>query len=375
MIIAGEASGDHHGQHVVLSMRALDPHLEFRGIGGSGLRQAGVDLFFPASELAVVGLTEVLSKTKAIFRGLRRAKAVLEHWRPHLLILIDFPDFNFLVAAAAKRLNIPILYYVSPQIWAWRTGRVRKIKKLVDHMAVILPFEEAFYRRFGVPVTYVGHPLLDQLDIASLKSSQEAWRGPGGPVVALLPGSRNGEIMRHLPVMLKSAISLNSRNKGIRFILPLSPTADPPTVHGLVAKHGKGLDIHISTEGMGPVLSRSWIAVVASGTATLETAIYGVPMVIIYKLSPVSYAMGRLLIRVNQIGLVNLIAEERLAPELIQHEATPSAISRLVQQMIDDKALLSNRRKRLLGVRHRLGQNGASQRVADIAFALASRNN
>ena len=173
MIIAGEASGDQHGKMLVKCMQAMDPCLAFKGIGGSGMQAAGVHVFYPASELAVVGLTEVLSKLKAIFKGLRRAKHFLENWRPDLLILIDFPDFNFRVAAAANKLGIPILYYISPQIWAWRTGRVRKIKKMIDHMAVILPFEEGFYREYGVPVTYVGHPLLDHLDTTAINGSED----------------------------------------------------------------------------------------------------------------------------------------------------------------------------------------------------------
>jgi len=210
-ILAGEASGDQHGAKLVAAMKNKHPALFFCGMGGDALRQAGVRIVMEASELTVVGITEVFAKIPAILKGMAKIKKLLKNLRPDLLILIDFPDFNLHIAAVAKKLDIPVLYYISPQIWAWRQGRVKRIGKLVDHMAVILPFEQRFYKEHNVPVTFVGHPLLDANLPAAKPVPNSDLNDP--TVIGLVPGSRNNEIIRHLPVMLESADILKERLK------------------------------------------------------------------------------------------------------------------------------------------------------------------
>jgi lipid-A-disaccharide synthase len=369
LLVAGEASGDQHGAQLVEALKTEAPNLEFRGIGGALMAAAGVRRCMDAHELAVVGLTEVIAKLPLVLRGLRRLKQIMDDWRPQLVILIDYPDFNFRVAALAKQRTLPVLYYISPQVWAWRTGRVKKIKRMVDHMAVILPFEPPFYQRHGVPVTYVGHPLLDH---AAEKSDAEPHHpGRGDEIhVGLLPGSRNGEISRHLPVMLAAARLIARKTPKVRFILPLAPSADEGLTQDLIAPYRSQIPIEVSSAGMGPVLARCRAAVVASGTATLETALAGVPMVIVYKLSPLSYHLGRRMIAVEHIGLVNLIARERIAVELIQEAANPAAIAREVGLLLSESRRRRAIQAKLSRVRERLGTAGAARRVARIALDL-----
>ena len=369
LICAGEASGDQHGARLVAALREQAADLSFRGIGGALMAAAGVGRCMDAHELAVVGLTEVIAKLPLILRGLRRMRELMDHWQPDLVILIDYPDFNFRVAALAKQRKLPVLYYISPQIWAWRTGRVKKIKRLVDHMAVILPFEPPFYQRHGVPVTYVGHPLLDSPSRRGAQASDNLKNHPD-TWVGLLPGSRNGEICRHLPVMLEAARRMVRRTPEVRFLLPLAPSADAARVQRLIAPFESRIRIEVSTAGIAPVLARCQAAVVASGTATLETALAGVPMVIVYKLSPLTYHLGRRMIAVAHIGLVNLIARERIAVELIQGAANPGAIARELNILLTDSRRRHEIQAKLSRVREKLGSPGAARRVARIALDL-----
>jgi lipid-A-disaccharide synthase len=233
MIIAGEASGDLHGAHLVEAMRRLDPDVDFLGIGGDALRRAGVEVRVDNSDIAVVGGAEVFSKLRPILRALWHAKQDLKKIRPALLILIDFPDFNLRVAAAAKKLGIPVMYYISPQIWAWRAGRVKKIKKLVDHMVVIFPFEVDFYKEWGVPVTFVGHPLLDSTPPAGTGKISNDLKG-NGILVGLLAGSRPQEVTRMLPTMVEVAEILSQQLEGVRFAIPVASSVGRDIVEGIV---------------------------------------------------------------------------------------------------------------------------------------------
>jgi lipid-A-disaccharide synthase len=363
-IVAGEASGDQHGAKLVAALRRRDPGLSFAGIGGAALRAAGVRLLADAGELAVVGLTEVLAKLPVLWRALGAMRAHLRESRPDLLILVDFPDFNFRVAAEARRRGIPVLYYISPQIWAWRSGRVRRLRRLVDHMAVILPFEVGFYRAHRVPVTFVGHPLLDDpIPPAALGYPG----GPeAGPVVGLLPGSRRTEVERLLPVMVAAARRIKARHRAARFILSRAGSVDRRLfdgVEGLLAP----LEV---VEGAGAVLARSHLAVAASGTVTLQAALCGVPTVIVYKVSRLTYLLGRLLVNVRHIGLVNLVAGKSLAPELINEQATAANIARCVDDILADPKRYAALRRELAAVRDRLGGPGAAEATAEIALGL-----
>ncbi len=367
MIIAGEASGDIHGSHLVMAMHKRNSALFFYGIGGRALRDVGVKIFVNAEELSVVGITEVFSKLIGIFKGISAAKRSLKEMRPDLLILIDFPDFNLHVAATAKKLKIPVLYYISPQVWAWRPGRVNKIGKLVDHMAVILPFEQQFYRKHNIPVTFVGHPLLDNKHATDSSinkmTSDEA-------VIGLLPGSRDREIARHLPVMLEAAGLISRRDGKVKFIISLASSVEREHIEDIMKNYKVTIDFDIVADGVDKVFRQCKLVIAASGTVTLEAAISGTPMLIIYKVSPISYWLGKIMIKVNNIGLVNLIAGKEIVPELVQSKASPENIADTALNMLNDASGLERLRSELLGVRESLGGPGASERVAEIALSM-----
>jgi len=349
-------------------MLKKNPALFFCGIGGPALRQSGVRILVEASELTVVGITEVWSKIPVILKGMGTIKKLLKSLKPDLLILIDFPDFNLHVAAAARKSGIPVLYYISPQIWAWRRGRVKRIGRLVDHMAVILPFEQPFYREHNVAATFVGHPLLD----SPLPTSEQVMAGgaEGQTTIGLVPGSRDNEISRHLPVMLDTADILKDRLKHAIFIISHAPSVERNQIEAIVAEHPCRMDVEIVSDRIDTVFERSDVIVAASGTVTLQAAIHGTPMVIIYKVSPISFWVGRALVRVPNIGLVNLVAGEQLVPEFVQNGASPGNIASAVENMLKDSDKLNHLKRQLFGLRDVLGGAGASDRVADIAFDM-----
>jgi lipid-A-disaccharide synthase len=295
-------------------------------------------------------------------------KKLLNSLKPDLLILIDFPDFNLHVAATAKKLGIPVLYYISPQIWAWRRGRVKRIGRLVDRMAVILPFEEQFYTENHVAATFVGHPLLDSPLPAA---NQILSSGGQGPVtIGLMPGSRDSEISRHLPVMLDTAHILKDRLKHAGFIISHAPSVARQQIEMIVAEHAGWMDIEIISEGVETVFERSDLLVAASGTVTLQAAIHGTPMVIIYKVSPLSFLLGRALVRVPHIGLVNLVAGRELVPELVQNAASAQNIASTVENMLADRHHLNQLKQQLFELRDVLGGGGASEKVAEMALDM-----
>ena len=368
MIVAGEASGDQHGANLVKAIQKRRNDLIFCGIGGQALKAAGVEILVDAAALAVVGITEVLSKIPNLINGLRTCKRLLHKRRPDLLILIDFPDFNLRVAAFARKLGIRVLYYISPQIWAWRPGRVRKIGARVNHVAVILPFEEQFYKAHGIPVTFVGHPLLDSLSLATDTSCFAETNAK--QVVGLLPGSRDKEVRHHIPAMLGAAALLKEQLPGIKFLLSIAPGLKEDDVRAIVRQHRLNVEVELVTGGIEAIFKQSDLVVAASGTVTLEAAIACKPMVIIYKVSPTSYWLGRALIRVKYISLANLIADEAVVPELIQDEASAKNIAATVIDMLTDTQKMEHIKGRLKKIRHALGGAGASDRTADIAIQL-----
>mmetsp|Transcript_21518 Transcript_21518/g.9979 ORF Transcript_21518/g.9979 Transcript_21518/m.9979 type:complete len:372 (+) Transcript_21518:10154-11269(+) len=371
MIIAGEASGDEHGANLVIAMKKKDNNLFFCGIGGQALKNAGVKIVMDSSELAVVGITEVLSKASGIIKGIINAKRLLKDMKPAILVLIDFPEFNLIIAKKAKKLGIPVLYYISPQMWAWRKGRIKKIVRLVDHMAVILPFEDEFYKKYNIPVSYVGHPLLDTDRFRFNASNNNDKKSE--QFIGLLPGSREKEVSRNFPVMLKAALILYNRNKDLKFAFALAPGLNIKRVENILKKYDKNLDIEIVTDGVEKVLKKSVFAIVASGTATLESAFFGVPAVVIYKTSFFTYWLGRALIRVNNISLVNLIAGRNIVPELIQSGANHETISNEVETILKDKDKLKKIKEELSAMCKLLGGKGASYKVSEIAFTLLGK--
>ncbi len=370
VIVAGEASADLHGSNLVKSMKKLAPGIVFWGVGGKNMEEAGVKILFSSSEMAVVGITEVLSKLSTIARASGRLKRILKSKRPDLLILIDYPDFNIHIARTAKRFKVPVLYYISPQVWAWRRGRVRKIARRIDRMAVILPFEKNFYGKRGISVDYVGHPLLDTLsrEVDKQQAGVELGSEQGYPVVGLLPGSRKEEIRNLLPVMVESVQILGKRYPKIRCRLSLAPTIDAGFIQSFT--EDSAVKIEIIPGDTLETLRICHVALVASGTATLETALMGIPMVIAYKISRFSYWLGRIVVRVPYIGLVNLVAGEAVAPELIQDDVAPDRLAREALSILEDEGIRENMITKLRGIRENLGRFGASEATAKIALEM-----
>jgi len=370
MIIAGEASGDLHGSALVREALSRDPSLRFFGIGGPLLREAGADTLVDAREMAVVGLVEVAAHFPTIFRAFRRMADILKQDPPDLLILIDYPDFNLRLARVARRAGVRVLYYISPQVWAWRVGRVKKIARLVDRMAVVFPFEVPFYEREGVPVSFVGHPLVDSVRPTMMQDEARRAFGlePGCRTVGLFPGSRVQEIRRHLPVILESARLLKQRFPDLQFILPLASSLERADVDPFLSSAAIPVAV---VSGKGHDVIRACDAIISvSGTVTLEIALLGVPMVIIYRVSPLTYAIGKRLIRVEHIGICNIVAGKRVVREMIQHEAEPAPIADEIARILTDAGYAEEIRKGLALVRERLGGGGCSSRVAALALEM-----
>jgi lipid-A-disaccharide synthase len=366
MIIAGDVSGDLHGSKLVRAMREKEPNLFFFGIGGKALRDAGVKILVDTTKLSVIGVTETFSKLPAFVRAMLLSRTIFKRFRPDLLILIDFPGFNLPVSALAKRYHVNVLYYIGPQVWAWRPGRVKKIRKRVDRMAVILPFEEDFFKSHRVPVTFVGHPLMDTYCSPELhmKSEEEPFS------IGLLPGSREREVTHLFPVMLEAANLLRKRLQPVRFLISVAQSVDPAVLERLIEKHAPGIECALISDGVHRVFSRCRFCIVVSGTATLEAAVCGMPMVIIYKVSPITYWLGRSLVKVRHIGLVNIIAGKTIVPELIQQDASAERIAETVCRMLQDVEGLKMLKQELASVRNRLGGPGASQRAAEVALGM-----
>jgi lipid-A-disaccharide synthase len=323
-----------------------------------------------AEDLAVIGLTEVFHKIPTIWRALQALWRYLRDERPDLVILVDFPDFNFLVLRMAKRFGIAVMYYISPQVWAWRRGRVKTIARLVNRMVVIFPFEAEFYRQHGVAVTYVGHPLLETLPALPRRRQLRDQFGLQAHdlAVALLPGSRAGEISQLLPEMLASAAQTRDKLPQCRFLLPLAATAPADLVKQLVSQ--AQVPVKIYQGQTHEILAAADIALVASGTATLETALLGTPMVIVYRVAPLTFAAARLLVRVPNIGMANLLAREELFPELIQQDVNPARLTAAVMALLRDLDHLARICAGIKRIREQLGGPGASQRAAAVALDL-----
>ncbi len=381
LIVAGEASGDRHGARLVAEIKQMLPTAQFLGIGGEALAAQGVKLMARAEDLAVVGLTEVAGRLPAVVHALREINRTLSQDRPALCILIDFPDFNFIVARLCKWHRVPVMYYISPQVWAWRRRRVRTIARFVTRMVVIFPFEKDFYRQWGVPVTFVGHPLMETLpDLPRREILLKEWGlDPERFTIALLPGSRGSEIERHLPSMLKAATLIRQAIPEVQFILPLASTAPRDLVEGVWGREeGLAAPRHLSQntclhllQGQAyAALNAAHLAVVASGTVTVEAALAGTPTVIIYRLAPLTFQVAKLLIRVDHIGMANLLAGEGLFPELIQQDFTPENLAREVLGWIREPQRLEGLRQGLARVVERLGSTGASRRAAQVALEL-----
>ncbi len=370
MIVAGEASGDIYGADLAQELRKLDSGLVLFGIGGERMREAGVETLVDSADMAVVGLVEVLKHFDVIAAAFSTLRKILRSDPPNLLILIDYPGFNLRLARVARNAGVKVLYYISPQIWAWRQGRVKKIARLVDHMAVILPFEAPFYERAGVPVSFVGHPMIDMVRTSLTREEALVSYGldPVRRTIGLFPGSRRNEIERLLPVITESALILKKKFPDIQFLLPLASTLREEDIAPQLT--AAGLDVVI-TRGRIHDMIRACDAVISvSGTVTLEIALVGTPMVIIYKLSPLTYQLARRLVKVPNIGLCNIVAGETVVRELIQDEANPGMIAAEIGAIISDGGYADTIKHKLAHIRSKLGGGGASKNVAELTLKL-----
>lgn len=362
LISSGEPSGDLYAGELVRALREHVPGLCAFGLGGDHLAGQGVVLSAHVRELAVVGLLEVvqhLPRFRAIFRDLL---AEADRSRPDLAVLVDYPDFNLRLARALTRRGIPVVYYVSPQVWAWRRGRIRTIAETAARVLVIFPFEEELYRAAGVPVSFVGHPLVDLVQPAADCAAflRELGLDPARPTIAVLPGSRRKEVGHNLPPLAGAVRLLAARRPELQFVLALAPTLDP----ALVEPHLAQAPLRLLRGRTHEVVSAAVLALVASGTATVEAALLRTPMVVVYRISPLSYALGRPFVRVPHYAMVNLIAGRRVVPELMQADFTPERVAAEAEALLSDAGRAARMRADLTEVRHRLGEPGASRRAA-----------
>ena len=340
------------------------------------LQALDVEMVYPPP-LNVVGFTEVFFKISHLFKAYQEVKKVLRTKKPDLLILIDYPDMNLRLAKAARKAGVPVLFYISPQVWAWRAGRVKTIARFVNRMAVILPFEVAFYQARGVSVEFVGHPLMDRL---KMKASESPGDGPKfqpelsgtETIIGLLPGSRPTEIKGILPVLMETAVLLTQRyGPKVRFVLPVANTISSEMIREQLRPYqDQGVSVTVFTGDSFDILKKCHQAIVASGTVTLESAILGLPIQIVYKVSPVNYWIAKRLIDIPYVGLVNWVAGEKVIPEYIQDEATPTSIMQGAVKYLEDPDFTQRIREKLFEVRQRLGEPGASQRVARMAWEM-----
>ena len=364
LVCCGETSGDLYAAELVRLLRLEPGEIEAFGLGGDRLAEQGVELLAHVRDLAVVGLLEVIGHLRRIHRVFRRVLAEVDRRRPDLAVLIDYPDFNLRLARELNRRGVPVAYYVSPQLWAWRRGRLRAIRETVARMIVIFPFEEPLYREAGVPVSFVGHPLVDLARPVEDRAAFLRARGlqPERPVVALLPGSRPGEVRRHLPRIADAVGRLARRRPDVQFILAVAPALDAGPLIRALDRPG----VCAVVGETHSVLSACTVALVASGTATVEAALLGAPMVVFYRLSWLTFLLGRPLVRVPHYAMVNLIAGRKLVPELMQGDFSPDRAAREVLAILEDPERRSGMLAGLDEVRRRLGAPGASQRAARI---------
>ena len=371
LVSAGEPSGDLYGALLLHALKTRRGPFESFGLGGDAMAAEGTSLVAHVRDLAVVGLLEVVRHLPRLRRVFKDVLAEVDRDKPQLAVLIDYAGFHLRLARELKRRGIPIVYYVSPQVWAWRRGRVRTIRETVDRMLVLFPFEPAVYQAAGVPVTFVGHPLVDRLQPVADRPAARAALGfdPARPLVALLPGSRPQEVRYNLPPLLGAVAIVAARRPDVQLALAAAPSLDLAALRAAIGGH----PVRILEGRATSLLGAADLGLVASGTATVEAALVDTPIVVVYRLSPITYALGRRFVDVPHYAMVNLIAERRLVPEIIQRELTPERVAAEALRLLDDPEATRVIRAGLAQVRERLGGPGASVRAAEaVAAAWAS---
>ncbi len=368
LLVAGEASGDLHAARLVGALRERGP-CRVAGVAGAALRAAGVEPVAAMEDLAVLGFAEIPARLPALLRTRARLLRALREFEPHAVLLVDYPGFNLRLGPELKRRGARILYYIAPQVWAWHPERAAAMARWVDRLAVVFPFEEPIFRAAGVPTTFVGHPLMDGLapEVDEAVFRAELGARPDQPILGLLPGSRAQELARHLTPMLGAAHVLMRERPELLGVLPLAPGLEP---RGLDAAALGG--VRLVRGRVHATQAFATACAVASGTATLETALFGTPLAVVYRTGRLNYALARRLVRLERIGLPNIVAGEAVAPELLQDALTAGALAATLAPWLDDPAARAARRQALAVVRERLGGPGASRRAADLLWALAA---
>ena len=377
LIVAGEASGDTHAAELVGRLRELAPGAEFFGAGGPKLKNAGVRLVYDLTAIAVVGFMEVLKHLGTFRRVFAELLAEADRNRPDLAILVDYPGFNLRLAAQLKERGIPVVYYISPQIWAWGSDRMNQIKRDVGLMLTILPFEEKLYRDAGVNVSFVGHPALDHVKTGTSRQRflEECGLDNGKLTVALLPGSRDKEVRNMLPVMLRTAAIIDSYlRERVQFVVLRSPSVSEKTFLQSARGVSPGLKLATVTGRTYDGIAASDFCLVCSGTATLETGIIGTPMAVLYKVNLLTWLYMRVMIRIPFIGLVNIVSGRMVVPEFIQYDCEPWKIADYALSLLRDPGRLAAVNAELLRVRDSLGEPGASRRAAEKIMGFVNRD-
>lgn len=377
MIVAGEASSDLHAASLARALRARHSDVRIFGMGGAHLRDAGVETIVDSeTEASVMGITEVLGSLGKLYRAFRALVVAAKKRRPDVVVLVDFPDFNLLLARLLKRLHVKVFYYVSPQLWAWRRGRMKTMRRYVDEVAVIFPFEEEFYRGSGMKATFVGHPFVDREPVSARRREFLAQFNidPERPVIALLPGSRKAELNSLLLPMLRAVDRVSLVRPGIQAVVPVAGTLSFEQVEEFVAEHAPvNANVRVIEQQARELMTFSDAAIVASGTATVEAALAGVPFFVVYKLAPLTYRLAKLLVRgIKNFAMVNLIAAKPFVTELLQDQVTPERLAEELERILGDKAYAASLRSKLLDLRDSLKHGGgevpAAQRAADLVL-------
>ncbi len=369
MVLTGEPSGDVHAGKVIREIKKRDASIYFSGIGGPHLQKENVDLFYHISKLSAMGITEVLVQFRQIKQAFDRFKKKLKQYPFDLIIIVDYPGFNLKAAQYVKlNYNIPILYYITPKVWAWKRSRLKQIQEYVDHAALILPFEKKIYKDAGIPATYVGNPLMEDYPTHLTKPFLKNKANDPGDImtIGLLPGSRKSEINRLLDVMLHAAI-LIGRHKKVRFVISKADSIYHDQIEKGLNKINSELPFEIFQGPVREIFIKSDLIIAASGTATLEAALCCVPTILIYKMSAITYRIGKILVKLEYVGLANLIVKKQVMPEFLQDDANPEQICKKAVQILDNLQFYENRLK---SVRQFLGDSGASKRTAALAMQL-----
>ena len=370
MFSAGEASGDTHAASVANALKEIDPSVDMFGMGGTLMERAGVRIVYDIKNLGVIGIVEIVKSLPKFFKLRTYLKRVMMKEKPDILVCVDYPGFNMKLAAVAHELGIPVLYYIAPTIWAWHSSRGNTIRKYVTKVASIFPFEAEAYRKYKCDVDFVGHPLLDIVHPTMSKEEAEEYFGArkDAKKVLLMPGSRKQEVLSLLDTMLKSGEQLMANHEDIQFFLPRAHTIDRSELETFIDAHK--VPVTITEDHTYDLMQICDVCLAASGTATLETAMMELPTILLYRVSPITYGIGKMVVNVTHVGLPNIVAGKEVIPELLQDAVTPQAIVSLVEPLLTDVERNEAMRSELREVHHKLGEPGAVKRVAELVYNL-----